>query len=233
MWGNGNLGYELSEKLWTPFYNGQIQALKFAQRFRDKQAQKREQNANLASKRVGELAKWQRTLCQFKGGLGQQRMDLSPFFISSFMFVKGSEISPFPERFFFSPRSGNPTKHKLDFKGTCLACSGHHEMRVQRWHPKGKESLEDADHWSREKGNAQESTNTPQKGTGTRNLLDFSWKIPQASPAASELKWLRKKKKKKSGKGASQRDLLEKKEGKEKWLNPILLILKANSSCLS
>lgn len=101
MWGNGNLGYELSEKLWTPFYNGQIQALKFAQRFRDKQAQKREQNANLASKRVGELAKWQRTLCQFKGGLGQQRMDLSPFFISSFMFVKGSEISPFPERFFF------------------------------------------------------------------------------------------------------------------------------------
>lgn len=133
---------------------------------------------------------------------------------------------------FFPPRSGNPTKHKLDFKGTCLACSGHHEMRVQRWHPKGKESLEDADHWSRDKGNAQESTNTPQKGTGTRNLLDFSWKIPQASPAASELKWLRKKKKK-SGKGASQRDLLEKKEGKEKWLNSILLILKANSSCLS
>lgn len=101
------------------------------------------------------------------------------------------------------------------------------------WHPKGRESLEDPDHWSREKGNAQESTNTPQKGTGTRKLLDFSWKIPQASPAASasELKWLRKKKK--SGKRASQRDLLEKKEGKEKWLNSILLILKANSSCLS
>lgn len=55
------------------------------------------------------------------------------------MFVKGPWISPFPEHFFF--QSGNSTKHMLDFKRICLACSGCYEMQIKTLASKGDRVL--------------------------------------------------------------------------------------------
>lgn len=200
IWRNGNLGYELNEKLWTPFHNGQIQMLQFTQRLRDKQAKKTEQNTNLASKRMGELAKWKRTLCLFKDDLGQQRMNLSSFFIRSLMFVKSPEISPFPERVFLHPpQPGNSTKHKLDFKGVCLACSGCHEMQIQTMASKGqgelwrcrscqgaREPMEQGKLGSSGEDTLPAGESKHTSGRDNRdNFMAFSWITPQASPAPS------------------------------------------------
>lgn len=177
IWGNGNLGYEWNEKLWTPFYNGQIQMLQFTQRWRDKQAKKTEQNTNLASKRMGELAKWKRTLCLFKGDLGQQRMDLSSFIIRSLMFVKSPEISPFPERVFSPLSLAILQSVNWTLKEFAWLVLGATKCKYRRWHQKGKESFEDAvrepgSQWSWENWDPQERTlcllgtaNTPQEGT--------------------------------------------------------------------
>lgn len=51
------------------------------------------------------------------------------------MFVEGLRISPFPEHFFF--QSGNSTKHTLDFKCICPACSGCYELQIKTLASKG------------------------------------------------------------------------------------------------
>lgn len=55
------------------------------------------------------------------------------------MFVKGSWISLFPECccYFFFFQSGNSTKHMLNFKLICLACSGCYEMQIKMLASKG------------------------------------------------------------------------------------------------
>lgn len=77
-----------------------------------------------------------------------------------------------------------------------------------------------------------EHKHTPE-GNRDEKPPGFLLENPSGQSSCLRAEVVKEEKKKKSGKGASQRDLLEKKEGKEKWLNPILLILKANSSCLS
>lgn len=136
---------------------------------------------------------------------------MSSFFIRSLMFVKSPEISPFPEWFFFPPQFGNSTKHKLDFKGIFLACCGCHEMQIQMMVMASKEpgralkmqilSGSQGSQWSRENWDPQDPAGEGKHTSGREqgSFHGFSLDNPSAQPSclspASELKWLRGKKK--------------------------------------